>query len=87
MEDWFDGSGVLRLDEIVTAQPSFQKIMQDGRVTSAEYGEQVTRVTELLQKLNRSLAPEQKAIVTSTLSELAVLMALSHVGSRAAETV
>ena len=82
MKDWFDTAGMLRLDEIVSTRPSFQRIMQDGRVTPAEYHAQAARVTELLRVLEARLDPEQKAAVTETLGELAVLMALPHVGQK-----
>ena len=77
-ESWFDEkTGLLRFDEIVAARPSFQKIMQDGVVTSAEFREQAETVHKLMEQLEGMLSPEEKALTTETLAELSVLLVLS----------
>lgn len=77
-ESWFDpATGLLRFDEIVVQRPTFQKIMEDGVVTSTEFREQAEKVHTLMHQLETLLTPEAKSIATDTLAELAVLLALS----------
>jgi hypothetical protein len=76
---WFDPhSKILKLDEYVLENASFQKIMADTVVTDEEMEEQSQRTLALLQKLETMLSPEIREVATETLSELAVLYALQH---------
>lgn len=77
-ESWFDAAtGMLRIDEIVAQRPTFQMVLQDGIVTTAEFQEQTARVRTLMEQLETLLSPEAKSVATDTLAELAVLLALS----------
>ena len=74
---WFDQeTGTLLLDEYVVEQDSYRRIVEDEVITDAELVEQTQRVTSLLQRLEETLSPEDKALATEALSELAVLSAL-----------
>jgi flagellin-specific chaperone FliS len=74
---WFDQeTGTLLLDEYVVQMDSYRRIVEDETITDAELVEQTQRVVSLLEQLEETLSPEDKAIATEALSELAVLSAL-----------
>ena len=74
---WFDQeTGTLLLDEYVLEMDSYRRIVEDDTITDDELVEQTQRVTSLLQRLEETLSPEDKALATEALSELAVLSAL-----------
>jgi flagellin-specific chaperone FliS len=74
---WFDQeTGTLLLDQYVVEMDSYRRIVEDEVITDAELVAQTQRVTSLLQRLEETLSPEAKALVTEALSELAVLNAL-----------
>jgi flagellin-specific chaperone FliS len=74
---WFDQeTGTLLLDEYVLEMDSYRRIVEDETITDAELVEQTQRVTSLLQRLEETLSPEDKALATEALGELAVLSAL-----------
>jgi flagellin-specific chaperone FliS len=74
---WFDQeTGTLLLDQYVVEMDSYRRIVEDEVITDAELVEQTQRVTSLLQRLEETLSPEAKVLVTEALSELAVLNAL-----------
>jgi flagellin-specific chaperone FliS len=74
---WFDReTGTLMLDEYVVEMDSYRRIVEDETITDAGLVEQTQRVTSLLRRLEETLSPEAKAIVTEALGELAVLNAL-----------
>jgi predicted ribosome quality control (RQC) complex YloA/Tae2 family protein len=74
---WFDQeTGTLLLDEYVVEMDSYRRIVEDETITDAELEEQTQRVTSLLQRLEEALSPEDKALATEALGELAVLNAL-----------
>jgi hypothetical protein len=76
---WFDPeTGLLLLDELAEAQPSFRKILEDGIITPKELLDQSNRVLELMQLLDKQLDERQHQLVTELLSELAVLFAASQ---------
>lgn len=76
---WFDPqTGMLLLDEYVSAMPSFRAVMADGLVTDAEMAEQAQRTVALLRQLEALLSPEAKALATEALCQLAVLYALER---------
>ena len=64
------------LDEYVLEMDSYRRIIEDEAITDNELVEQTQRVTSLLQQLEAALSPEDKAIATEALGELAVLNAL-----------
>ena len=74
---WFDQeTGTLLLDQYVVEMDSYRRIVEDEVITDAELVEQTQKVTSLLQRLEETLSPEAKSLVTEALSELAVLNAL-----------
>jgi hypothetical protein len=76
---WFDATdGRLLLDEYVLQMPSWRSVIADGEVTDAEIVEQVHRVEQLLQQLERKLTADVKELATQALCELAVLSLLQH---------
>lgn len=71
--------GILNLDEMVTSNPSWQKIMADGIVTSEELAEQANSVVAMFRKIDDTFSDEQKQLVQSLLAEASVLFAAHHV--------
>jgi flagellin-specific chaperone FliS len=85
---WFDReTGTLLLDEYVLEMDSYRRIVEDETITDAELVEQTQRVTSLLQRLEETLSPEDKALATEALSELAVLSALQVKRLQAASVI
>ena len=60
-------TGILNFDEQVQIRPSFQKIMEDQKVTAEEVEEQSLLVISLLKELEASLSPTDLEKVTNTL--------------------
>lgn len=77
--EFFNEQGILKLDEVVAANPSWQSIMADGIVTEDELSAQAEKVTALLHEVDKSLSEEHKALVQSLLEESSVLFAAYHV--------
>ena len=74
---WFDQeTGTLLLDEYVVEMDSYRRIVEDEVITDAELVEQTQRVVSLLEQLEETLSPEDKAIATEAFGEMAVLSAL-----------
>jgi len=71
-------TGILNLDEQVLERPSFQKIMQDQKVTDEEIEEQSQLVISLLKELEASLSPADLDKVSNTIVEMGVLYAVSQ---------
>ena len=85
---WFDQeSGTLLLDEYIVEMDSYRRIVEDETITDAELVEQTQRVTSLLQRLEETLSPEDKALATEALGELAVLSALQVKRLQAASVI
>ena len=85
---WFDQeSGTLLLDEYVVEMDSYRRIVEDEAITDAELVEQTQRVTSLLQRLEETLSPEDKALATEALGELAVLSTLQVKRLQAASVI
>src|SRR5215208_4076457 len=85
---WFDQeTGTLLLDEYVVEMDSYQRIVEDETITDDELVEQTQRVTSLLRQLEEALSPEDKALATGALGELAVLNALQVKRLQAASVI
>jgi hypothetical protein len=56
------------LDQYVVEMDSYRRIVEDEVITDAELVEQTQRVTSLLQRLEETLSPEAKALVTEAMS-------------------
>ena len=74
---WFDQeTDVLLIDEYIVEMDSYQRIVEDGKITDTELLEQTLRVATLLRQLEEALSPEAKALATEAFGEVAVLNAL-----------
>lgn len=68
-ESFFNEFGIINLDESVTTQPSFIKIMEDKVVTDEEIAEQAELIKHLYERLEQELNDEQVALVKQLLVE------------------
>jgi hypothetical protein len=66
----------LLIDEYIVEMDSYQRIVEDGVITDAEFVEQTLRVASILRRLEDALSPEAKALATEAFGEMAVLNAL-----------
>lgn len=82
MNTFFDESGGLNIDDLILSQPSFKKIMEDGKVTVEELAEQKERVIVLLKKLEQNSTPEQIDQIRELLAEISVLVAVQNLRSK-----
>lgn len=71
-------NGLLLLDELVFSMPSFQKIMEDNKVTDDEIMEQSEVVVDLLKKVDATLKKEDRDLVLKAICEMAVLYQLNY---------
>lgn len=71
-------NGILDIDDLVTSQPTFRKIMEDSVVTNEELAEQSQRVIGLTQQVESRLAKEELPLVKKLLAEMSVLTAVYH---------
>lgn len=71
-------NGILDIDDLVTSQPTFRKIMEDSVVTDEELTEQSQRVIELTQQVESRLAEDELVLVKKLLAEMSVLTAVYH---------
>lgn len=72
-EIFFNEDGSLKINETIMDQPSFIKIMEDGKVTVEEIEEQSQRVMELFHKIEDTFTEDQKLLVRDLLVESNVL--------------
>src|SRR5215211_4467032 len=85
---WFDQeTDVLLIDEYIVEMDSYQRIVEDGKITDTELLEQTLRVVTLLRQLEEALSPEAKAIATEAFGEMAVLNALPALRLQAASAL
>lgn len=69
---------ILDIDDLVTSQPTFRKIMEDSVVTDEELTEQSLRVIELMRQAESRLAEDELMMVKKLLAEMSVLTAVYH---------
>lgn len=74
----FNEQGFIDIDEMIAIEPSFQKIMEDGMVTSEELHEQTERVINLLHEVENRLREDDQLLVKRLLAETNVLSAIYH---------
>ena len=79
MNTFFEGEGILNIDDLIMEQPSFQRIMEDGVVTEEELGEQSQRVIACLKAFEKTASPEQVDQVRQLLAEISVLVAARQI--------
>ena len=85
---WFDQeTDVLLIDEYIVEMDSYQRIVQDGKITDDELVEQTLRVASILRQLEEALTPEAKALATEAFGEVAVLNALQALRLQAASVL
>lgn len=72
-EIFFNEDGSLKINETIMEQPSFIKIMEDGKVTVDEIEEQSERVMALFHKIEDTFTAEQKLLVRDLIVESNVL--------------
>lgn len=72
-EIFFNEDGSLKINETIMEQPSFIKIMEDGKVTVEEIEEQSERVIALFHKIEDTFTEEQKLLVRDLIVESNVL--------------
>lgn len=72
-EIFFNEDGSLKINEVIMKQSSFQKVMEDGVVTTDEIEEQSKKVLEIFRRVEDSLTNEQKELVQELLIETNVL--------------
>ena len=82
MNTFFDGEGILNIDDLILEQPSFQTIMEDGIVTEEELKEQSDRVIASLKAFERTASSEQIDQVRELLAEISVLIAARQLFDR-----
>lgn len=75
-EIFFNEDGSLKINETIMEQPSFIKIMEDGKVTVEEIEEQSERVMALFHKIEDTFNEEQKLLVRDLIVESNVLNAI-----------
>ena len=68
-----------KLSEIVENSESYKKIMDDGIVDDREVEEQAKLVSDLFDKLEKKLSPEDFSLVAKCMAELSVLHAVYRV--------
>lgn len=74
----FNEQGFIDIDEMIAQEPSFQKIMADGVVTSDELCEQTNRVVNLLREVETRLSEEDQMLVKRLFAETNVLSVIYH---------
>ena len=74
----FNEQGFIDIDEMIAQEPSFQKIMADGIVTSDELHEQTDCVINLLREVETRLSEEDQLLVKRLFAETNVLSVIYH---------
>lgn len=74
----FNEQGFIDIDEMIAQEPSFQKIMEDGMVTSDELHKQTNRVINLLREVETRLSEEDQLLVKRLFAETNVLSVIYH---------
>lgn len=74
----FNEQGFIDIDEMIVQEPSFQKIMADGVVTSDELRDQTDRVINLLREVETRLSDEDQQLVKKLFAETNVLSVIYH---------
>lgn len=74
----FNEQGFIDIDEMIVQEPSFQKIMADGVVTSDELREQTNRVIDLLHEVENRFSEEDQLLVKRLFAETNVLSVIYH---------
>ena len=73
---FFNEKGILNIDEIVTNNDSFQKIMEDGIVTDEEVKAQSDKIVSMLKDMEARYTEPQLFEINRLLAETSVLYAV-----------
>lgn len=74
----FNEQGILDIDGMIAAEPSFQTIMSDGIVTDEELQQQSQLVIDLLQEAEKRFNEEDQLFIKRIFAETNVLSAIYH---------
>lgn len=72
----FNQQGLLDIDGMIAAAPSFQKIMDDGIVTDEELSQQTDKVINLMREAERRFSEEDQLFIKHLFAETNVLSAI-----------
>ncbi len=72
----FNQQGILDIDGMIAAAPSFQKIMDDGIVTDEELSQQTDKVINLMREAERRFSEEDQLFIKRLFAETNVLSAI-----------
>lgn len=75
---FFNEQGLINIDELITRQASFQKIMADGIVSDEELKEQSQRVISLLHEAETRFNETDQQFIKTLFAETNVLSAIYH---------
>lgn len=68
----------LNIEDLIVNQPSFKRIIEDGRITEEEITEQSSRVVAKIKELDSIANPDIKERIRELLAEMSVLVAISN---------
>ena len=72
----FNQQGLLDIDGMIAAAPSFQKIMDDGIVTDEELRQQTDKVINLMREAEQRFSEEDQLFIKRLFAETNVLSAI-----------
>lgn len=72
----FNQQGLLDIDGMIAAAPSFQKIMDDDIVTDEELSQQTDKVINLMREAERRFSEEDQLFIKRLFAETNVLSAI-----------
>ena len=72
----FNQQGLLDIDGMIAAAPSFQKIMDDGIVTDEELSQQTDKVINLMREAERRFSQEDQLFIKCLFADTNVLSAI-----------
>lgn len=72
----FNQQGILDIDGMIAAAPSFQKIMDDGIVTDEELSQQTDKVINLMREAEQRFSEEDQLFIKRLFAETNVLSAI-----------
>jgi len=73
---FFNGEGILNIDEMVANNASFKNILEDGIITEEEIQTQSDKVVSMLHDMEAKYNEEQLAEIKNLLVESSVLYAV-----------
>lgn len=72
----FNEQGLINIDEMIAAEPSFQNIMADGIVTDDELRQQSQLVIDLMHETEKRFSQEDQLFIKRLFAETNVLSAI-----------